>query len=37
MAQDVMVKVPEAVSEMDNGYLGVNYDLLDVKMEEVPV
>ena len=37
MAQDVMVKVPEAVSEIDNGYLGVNYDLLDVKMEEVPV
>ena len=37
MAQDVMVKVPEAVSEMDNGYLGVNYDLLDVKVEEVPV
>ena len=37
MAQDVMFKVPEAVSEMDNGYLGVNYDLLDAKMEKVPV
>ena len=37
MAQEVMFKVPEAVSEMDNGYLGINYDLLDVKMEEVPV
>ena len=37
MAQEVMFKVPEAVSEMDNGYLGVNYDLLDVKMEKVPV
>ena len=37
MAQDVMVKVPEAVSEMDNGYLGINYDLLDVNMEKVAV
>ncbi len=37
MAQEVMFKVPEAVSEMDNGYLGINYDLLDIKMEEVPV
>ena len=37
MAQDVMFKVPEAVSEMDNGYLGINYNLLDVKMEMVPV
>ena len=35
MAQDVIVKVPEAVSEMDNGYLGVNYDLIDVQMEKV--
>ena len=37
MAQDVMFKVPEAVVEMDNGYFGVNYDLLDVDMEEVTV
>ena len=35
IAQDVMVKVPEAVSEMDSGYLGINYDLLDVNMEKV--
>ena len=37
MAQEVMTQVPEAVSEMDNGYLSINYDLLDVNMEKVAV
>ena len=37
MAQEVMTQIPEAVSEMDNGYLSINYDLLDVNMEKVAV
>ncbi len=35
MAQDVVKKHPMAVEVLANGYLGVNYDLIDVKMEEV--
>ena len=36
MAQEVLVKKPEAVVEMDNGYLGINYDMIDVDMKKVP-
>ena len=35
MAQDVVKKHPMAVEVMSSGYLGVNYDLIDVNMEEV--
>ena len=35
MAQDVVKKHPMAVEIMSSGYLGVNYDLIDVNMEEV--
>ena len=35
MAQDVVQKNPMAVEIMSSGYLGVNYDLIDVNMEEV--
>lgn len=35
MAQDVIKKHPMAVEVMSSGYLGVNYDLIDVNMEEV--
>ena len=35
MAQEVLMKKPEAVVEMDNGYLGINYGMIDVKMETV--
>ena len=35
MAQDVVKIHPMAVEVMDNGYLGVKYDMIDVNMEEV--
>ena len=35
MAQDVAKIHPMAVEIMSSGYLGVNYDLIDVNMEEV--
>ncbi len=35
MAQDVVKIHPMAVEVMSSGYLGVNYDLIDVNMEEV--
>ena len=35
MAQEVLVKKPEAVVEMDNGYLGINYNMIDVKPQVV--
>jgi len=35
MAQDVVKTHPMAVEVMSSGYLGVNYDLIDVNMEEV--
>ena len=35
MADDVMKVVPEAVSTMTNGFLGVNYNLIDVQFKEV--
>jgi len=35
MADDVIKLVPEAVSTMSNGYLGVNYNLIDVTFKEV--
>ena len=35
MAQDVVKQHPMAVEVMSSGYLGVNYDLIDVNMEEV--
>ena len=35
MAQDVVKIHPMAVEIMSSGYLGVNYDLIDVNMEEV--
>ena len=35
MAQEVLMKKPEAVIEMDNGYLGIDYDMIDVKMQKV--
>ena len=35
MAQDVVKRHPMAVEVMSSGYLGVNYDLIDVNMEEV--
>ena len=35
MAQDVIKIHPMAVEVMSSGYLGVNYDLIDVNMEEV--
>jgi len=35
MADEVIKVVPEAVGTMDNGYLGVNYNLIDVTFKEV--
>ena len=35
MADEVIKLVPEAVVTMDNGYLGVNYNLIDVTFKEV--
>ena len=35
MADEVIKVVPEAVSTMSNGYLGVNYNLIDVTFKEV--
>ena len=35
MADEVIKVVPEAVVRMSNGYLGVRYDLIDVKFKEV--
>ena len=35
MADDVIKLVPEAVGTMSNGYLGVNYNLIDVTFKEV--
>lgn len=35
MADEVMQVKPEAVVTMDNGYLGVNYSLIDVDFKEV--
>ena len=35
MADDVIKLVPEAVGTMPNGYLGVNYNLIDVTFKEV--
>ena len=32
VAQDVLTKVPSAVGEMDNGYLGVDYSQIDVNL-----
>ena len=34
MADEVIKVVPEAVVTMDNGYLGVNYNLIDVDFKE---
>jgi len=34
MADEVIKVVPEAVSTMSNGYLGVNYNLIDVDFKE---
>ena len=34
MADEVMKVVPEAVGTMSNGYLGVNYNLIDVDFKE---
>lgn len=36
MAQEVQEIMPEAVMQMAAGFLGVNYDLLGLKMVEVP-
>ena len=36
MAQEVLVRKPEAVVEMDNGYLGINYSMIDVTPTKVP-
>jgi len=35
MAQEVQKIMPEAVVEMDNGFLGVKYDMLGIKMERI--
>ena len=35
MADDVMKVIPEAVSTMTNGFLGVNFNLIDVQFKEV--
>ena len=35
IADEVIKVVPEAAVTMDNGYLGVNYDLIDVTFKEV--
>lgn len=35
MADEVMEIVPEAVAIMSNGFLGVNYNLIDVQFKEV--
>ena len=35
MADEVIKVVPEAVSTMDNGFLGINYNLIDVTFKEV--
>ena len=36
MAQEVQKSHPEAVVQMKNGYLVVNYDLIGVKFREAP-
>jgi hypothetical protein len=35
MAQEVLKVIPEAVTIMKDGFLGVYYDLIDVDMEVV--
>ena len=35
MAQELLQTAPHAVFEMENGYLGVNYNLIDVNMSHV--
>jgi hypothetical protein len=35
MAQDVLELYPEAVCTMPNGYLGVRYDMLGMRMTRV--
>ena len=35
MAQDVLERFPEAVCTMPNGYLGVRYEMLGMKMTRV--
>ena len=35
MGQDLLELLPEAVREGDNGYLEVNYSLLDVEFKKV--
>ena len=35
MGQDLLELLPEAVSEGDNGYLQVNYNLLDVEFKQI--
>ena len=35
MAQDVLEVFPEAVTTMPNGYLGVRYDMLGLRMTRV--
>ena len=36
LAEEIQQTNPEAVATLSNGYLGVNYDLLDVNFKEVP-
>jgi hypothetical protein len=35
IAQEIAKIMPEAVTTMENGFLGVHYDLLDVDMRHV--
>tara|TARA_R100000458_G_C8268783_1_gene243578 strand:- start:1287 stop:2351 length:1065 start_codon:yes stop_codon:yes gene_type:complete len=35
MAQEVQIKFPEAVVEMENGYLGINYNKIDVTPKQL--
>ena len=35
MADEVLKVVPEAVVTMENGFMGVRYDLIDVNFKEV--
>lgn len=35
MAQDVLEVLPEAVSTMSNGFLGVRYDMLGMRMTRI--
>lgn len=35
MAQEVLEKMPEAVVTMDDGHLGVRYDLIGIEMKEI--